>query len=89
MKFVHIADMHFDAPFTSLNSKENLGDKRRLEQRNVFKKIIDFIKENPQAKKELEVIFANYSAHFHNYGAYMIEAIRRFSVSQEFDEEQY
>ena len=51
--------------------------------------IIDFIKENPQAKKELEVIFANYSAHFHNYGAYMIEAIRRFSVSQEFDEEQY
>ena len=46
MKFVHIADMHFDAPFTSLNSKENLGDKRRLEQRNVFKKIIDFIKEN-------------------------------------------
>ncbi len=52
MKFVHIADMHFDAPFTSLNSKENLGDKRRLEQRNVFKKIIDFIKEN-----EIEYFF--------------------------------
>ena len=46
MKFVHIADMHFDAPFTSLNSKENLGEKRRLEQRNAFKKVIDFIVKN-------------------------------------------
>lgn len=46
MKFVHIADMHFDAPFTSLNSKENLGEKRRLEQRNAFKKVIDFIEKN-------------------------------------------
>ena len=26
MKFVHIADMHFDIPFTSLNTVENLGD---------------------------------------------------------------
>ena len=40
MKFVHIADMHFDAPFTSLNSVENLGEKRRIEQRNAFKKVI-------------------------------------------------
>lgn len=46
MKFVHIADMHFDAPFTSLNSRENLGDKRRLEQRSAFKRVIDYIKEN-------------------------------------------
>lgn len=46
MKFVHIADMHFDAPFTSLNSRENLGEKRRLEQRNAFKKVIEYIKEN-------------------------------------------
>lgn len=46
MRFVHIADMHFDAPFTSLNSKENLGEKRRLEQRNAFKKVIDYVKEN-------------------------------------------
>lgn len=46
MKFVHIADMHFDTPFTSLNSRENLGEKRRLEQRNAFKKVIDYIKEN-------------------------------------------
>lgn len=46
MRFVHIADMHFDAPFTSLNSKEGLGDKRRLEQRSAFKRVIDYIKEN-------------------------------------------
>ena len=39
MKFVHIADLHLDTPFTSLNSIEGLGEKRRLEQRKVFKKI--------------------------------------------------
>ena len=26
MKFVHIADMHFDCPFTSLAAKEGLGE---------------------------------------------------------------
>lgn len=62
MKFVHIADMHFDAPFTSLNSRENLGDKRRLEQRNVFKKIIDFIKEN-----EIEYFFIAGDLYEHEY----------------------
>lgn len=46
MRFVHSADMHFDIPFTSLNSREGLGEKRRLEQRNVFKKMINYIKEN-------------------------------------------
>jgi len=49
MKFVHIADMHFDTPFTGLN---NLGDIRRLEQRKVFKKVIEYIKEN-----EVEYLF--------------------------------
>lgn len=46
MKFVHMADMHFDTSFTTLTNKADLGDKRRLDQRMVFKKIIDFIKEN-------------------------------------------
>jgi len=46
MKFVHIADMHFDQPFTGLNSVSNLGSIRRLEQRKVFKKVIDYIKQN-------------------------------------------
>ncbi len=46
MKFVHIADMHFDSPFTALRTVDNLGDIRRLEQRKVFKKVIDFCQKN-------------------------------------------
>lgn len=46
MKFVHIADMHFDSPFVNLLEKDIMGDLRRLEQRKVFKKIIEYIKEN-------------------------------------------
>ena len=46
MKFVHIADIHFDCPFSSLSVRENLSDNRRLEQRNVLKKVINYIKEN-------------------------------------------
>ncbi len=46
MKFVHIADIHFDSPFVNLSDRENLGDIKRLEQRSVFKKVIDYIKEN-------------------------------------------
>ena len=44
MRFVHIADMHFDTTFDSL--KDNMGEQRRLEQREVFKKMIDYIKTN-------------------------------------------
>jgi len=46
MKFVHMADMHFDAAFANLSDKPHLGDKKRLEQRQVFKEIIEYIKEN-------------------------------------------
>lgn len=46
MKFVHIADMHFDSPFVNLSDKEGLGDLRRLQQRKVLKKAIEYIKEN-------------------------------------------
>ena len=46
MKFVHIADMHFDTSFTTLTNKANLGDIRRLDQRLAFNKVIDYIKEN-------------------------------------------
>ena len=45
MNFVHIADMHFDVPFTTLN-KNDLGNERRLEQREAFRKIIEYIKQN-------------------------------------------
>ena len=41
MKFVHIADMHFDSPFITLSDKGNLGEQRRIEQRKIFKKVID------------------------------------------------
>ena len=46
MKFVHIADMHFDMPFTLLSDRANLGEIRRLDQRKALKKIIEYIKEN-------------------------------------------
>ena len=52
MKFVHIADMHFDCPFTSLAIKEGLAQKRRLEQRQILKKVIDYIKQN-----KIELLF--------------------------------
>lgn len=45
MKFIHIADVHFDRPFTVLDEKD-LAGQRRLEQRNAFKKVIEYIKTN-------------------------------------------
>lgn len=45
MKFIHIADVHFDTPFTLLETR-NLAENRRLEQRNAFRRVIDYIKEN-------------------------------------------
>ena len=46
MKFVHIADMHLDTSFNSLNEIEGLPEQRRLEQRNALKTIVDYIKNN-------------------------------------------
>lgn len=46
MKFVHIADMHFDTPFTTLSAKGNFGQIRRREQREIFQRVIQYIKEN-------------------------------------------
>ena len=46
MKFIHIADMHLDSPFVNLSDKDIMGDFRRLEQRKVLRKIIEYIKEN-------------------------------------------
>lgn len=45
MKFAHIADMHFDTAFTSLDNKKELGNLRRLEQRDAFRKMIEEIKQ--------------------------------------------
>ncbi|MBR3163142.1 MAG: DNA repair exonuclease [Clostridia bacterium] len=46
MKFVHIADMHFDSPFINLADRPGFGDIMRMEQRKAFKKVIEYIKEN-------------------------------------------
>ncbi len=45
MKFVHIADVHFDRPYSVLEGR-NLSEQRRIELRNSFKKVIEYIKEN-------------------------------------------
>ena len=45
MKFVHIADVHLDIPFKVLETKK-LSEKRRLEQREALKKVVEYIKEN-------------------------------------------
>ena len=37
MKFVHIGDVHFDAPFRVISDRSGLGEERRLEQRKAFK----------------------------------------------------
>ena len=62
MKFVHIADMHFDVPFSSLNSSGNLGDKRRLEQRNALRKVIEYVKQNA-----IEYLFIAGDLYEHDY----------------------
>lgn len=62
MKFIHMADMHFDSPFTVLNARSNLGEKRRLEQREAFKKVIDYIKEN-----KIEYFFISGDLYEHQY----------------------
>ena len=62
MKFVHIADMHFDSPFIALSDKGNLGEQRRLEQRKVFKKVIEYIKEN-----KIEYLFISGDLYEHQH----------------------
>ena len=43
MRFIHMADVHFDSPFTVLTSKRDFATKRRLEQREAFRKSIEYI----------------------------------------------
>ena len=62
MKFAHIADVHLDAPFTVLSQKKDLGDLRRIEQRNVLKKAIEYIKQ-----KNIEYLFLAGDIYEHEY----------------------
>ena len=43
MRFIHMADIHFDSPFTVLTDKRDFGTERRLEQREAFRKAIEYI----------------------------------------------
>ena len=52
MKFVHIADVHLDMPFTSLKNNKELVKRRRLEQKFIFRRAIDFVKE-----EQAEILF--------------------------------
>ncbi len=45
MRFIHMADIHFDSPFKVLTDKKDFGTERRLEQRESFKKAINYISE--------------------------------------------
>ena len=62
MKFIHIADMHFDCLFSILIGKGNQCDLRRLDQRRIFKKMIDYIKEN-----NIEYLFISGDLYEHKY----------------------
>ena len=62
MKFIHMADMHFDIPFTVLNNRNKLGEKRRLEQREALKKVVEYIKEN-----NIEYLFIAGDLYEHEY----------------------
>lgn len=62
MRFIHIADTHFDTPFTNLSLKNNFGKIRRLEQREVLKKIIQYIQEN-----KIEYLFISGDFYEHEY----------------------
>ena len=61
MKFVHIADIHFDVPFSTL-AKNNLANERRLEQRRVFKQVIEYI-----AKNDIDHLFICGDLYEHEY----------------------
>ena len=52
MKFIHIADMHFDSPFSNLVGDNTMGEIRRLDQRKAFKEVIEYIK-----KENIEWLF--------------------------------
>lgn len=61
MKFVHIADVHFDMPFMVL-AKNGFSEQRRIDQRNAFLKMINYIKDN-----NIEYLFISGDLYEHEY----------------------
>lgn len=61
MKFIHVADIHFDIPFSTLR-KKGLSEQRRLEQREIFRKMITYAKEN-----KIESLFLCGDIYEHEY----------------------
>ena len=45
MKFLHLADLHLDSKF-GLLAQMGMSEKRRLEQREAFHKVIEYCKQN-------------------------------------------
>lgn len=62
MKFVHLADLHLDTKFDSLNQIDGLPEKRRLEQRKALKDVIEYIKNN-----NVELLFISGDLYEHKY----------------------
>ena len=62
MKFVHIADMHFDSPFVNLLYVYLLWRIKKIRTRKVFKKIIEYIKAN-----NVEYLFISGDLYEHKY----------------------
>ena len=52
MKFIHLADVHFDTPLLSLKNNRELIKKRRTEYKQVFRDVIQLCK-----KEEVEFLF--------------------------------
>lgn len=52
MKFIHIADVHFDMPLITLSGNRELIKKRRIEQKKAFHDVIQFAK-----KENVDALF--------------------------------
>ena len=61
-KFLHMADVHLDTPFSSLSSFGGVASERRIEQRFLFKKAMDLAIE-----KKVEAILIAGDLYEHSY----------------------
>ncbi len=62
MNFVHIADLHFDIPFSVISDRADFGQERRIEQREAFRKVIEYVKSN-----NIEYLFISGDLYEHEY----------------------